>query len=155
MADDKYTEGFVDSGLIESAGAGCRASIQQMARLAADQLAGQDDITEWLRACLTRLAQGEEPDVAFGWKTPGRPLESHEFLYWTIAQHVADLIKRGLPRHRATGLVAAAVAKSDKLVEAAYDRFRDEPIPENCFPIPEDDLKLIRQMEQRLAERDT
>jgi len=73
------------------------------------------------------------------------------FLMWTLSQHVQDLQEAGLSRDKAIKRVYRAAELDYVDVSWSCHAYPGRDMPdEGIFPIPPEDQRLIRKMEQRL-----
>jgi hypothetical protein len=74
------------------------------------------------------------------------------YLMWTLAQHVQDLEQASTPREEAIRRVAAAALVDYADVAWACHLHPDRSMPdERIFPIPPEDLEMVRMLERNLA----
>ncbi len=162
-------EKFVDGNLLQEAAQGNHEAIRQVARMTITHLqdmavqctTGHDALIPWIVDALTGIVGGKEPNKAFNWNRVGDQPSNNNYLDWNIAQHVQQLIDTGLSKVTATSLVARAACMDGKKcgrVDKVHLRYFGRngevkiDVPDSLYPIPEQDLKKVGEIDRRLVE---
>ncbi len=148
----------IDGHLIQEAEAGNREALRVMASECVESLTrmkGTDDATAWLAVVMERIANGQSPDAAFGWKRTGKPKANLAFLQWNYARWVETLVdEHGVkPLDEAIRIVGRAADKSAEdggSIDRAWRRYGRVPAPCDIFPIPDGVLRLVAKLDERM-----
>ncbi|EGV18771.1 hypothetical protein [Thiocapsa marina] len=148
----------IDWHLIQEAEAGNREALRVMAGECVESLTrikGTDPATAWLAGIMARIAEGQSPDQAFGWKREGKPKGNLAFLQWNYARWVETLIaEHGVATlDAAKEIVGRAAGKSGEdggTIDKAWKKYRRVQIPDDIFPIPDEVLRLVLKLDEHM-----
>lgn len=161
--DQQKQKTYYDGYFLEMLHAGNKDAIKQACDIAWREFSGSDDeVVICIRAALRGIADGVEPNEAFGWTEPGKKgckKESNGYRNWVIAQEVEELIKNGDSVTNAMTAVASVTKPELGVGFATIEKIRKRQakflpgLPDDIFPIPEGMRETMEELCKHISDQ--